>query len=302
MEGGGIRGIAYAGAVEVLDSAGWLDSINHIAGTSAGGIQAMMLAMGYSAKEMMEIMEEIKWETFNDGAYLALGGSYRLLQNYGWYPGKALRDWCEKMIYRKTGIHELTFGQLDSLINRRWRLKHLYLISSDLTMQLPVVLSSKKYPNLTIADAVFASAAIPLYFEPVVINSRGMRVTADMRDSSCHFLVDGGLLANYPYFVFDSFPGKTLGLVLKPAERMDPGNSEHAVQINGFMGFTESCYESVLAMQTERSRTPEMDQNSIHIGVGNIGPRIRKMKKEEVLLLVNNGRSAARDFISLKNN
>lgn len=300
LEGGGIRGIAYAGAIEVLDSAGWLDSITQIAGTSAGGIQAMMLAMGYTAGEMMEIMEEIKWETFNDGAYLALGGSYRLIQNYGWFPGKALRDWCEKMIYRKTGIHELTLGQLDSLISRRWRLKHLYLVSSDLTMQLPVVLSAKSYPNLAVADAVYASSAIPLYFEPVVINSKGRRVAADLRDSSCHFLVDGGLLANYPYFVFDSFPGRTLGLVLDPAERLNPNDTNGGVKINGFIGFSEAIYESVLEMQTQRMKTPEMEQNTIHIGVGNIGPRIRKMKKHEVDFLVNSGKKSARKFIDSK--
>lgn len=297
LEGGGIRGIAYTGAIEVLDSAGWLDSVTQIAGTSAGAIQAMMLSMGYTSDQMAEIMANVKWETFNDGAYLALGGSYRMIQNYGWYPGKTLRDWCESMIYRKTGMHELTFHQLDSLIARRWRLKKLYVVASDLTIQRPIVLSSDLYPNLAIADAVFASAAIPFYYEPVVLNANGIRIPSELKDSTCHFLVDGGLLANYPYFVFDSFPGRTLGLILDPAERLNPNDTNGGVKINGFIGYSEAIYESVLEMQTQRIKTPEMEQNTIHIGVGNIGPRIRKMKKHEVDFLVNSGKIAARKFI-----
>jgi len=40
FEGGGVRGIAYAGAIEVLESNGILNSIESVTGTSAGAITA----------------------------------------------------------------------------------------------------------------------------------------------------------------------------------------------------------------------------------------------------------------------
>src|SRR5579864_920356 len=47
FEGGGVRGVAYAGALDVLDRAGILSQIQAVAGTSAGAITAALVALGY---------------------------------------------------------------------------------------------------------------------------------------------------------------------------------------------------------------------------------------------------------------
>jgi len=44
FEGGGIKGIAYAGALEVLEKENILSDIKRVAGTSAGAITATLLA------------------------------------------------------------------------------------------------------------------------------------------------------------------------------------------------------------------------------------------------------------------
>ena len=46
MEGGGIRGIAYGGALAELEQRGVLAGIRRVGGTSAGAIQAALLAVG----------------------------------------------------------------------------------------------------------------------------------------------------------------------------------------------------------------------------------------------------------------
>lgn len=51
MEGGGIRGIAYGGALAELEKQGVLAGIQRVGGTSAGAIQAALLAVGYSPQE-----------------------------------------------------------------------------------------------------------------------------------------------------------------------------------------------------------------------------------------------------------
>ena len=47
FEGGGVKGIAYLGALDVLGSKGILEAIERIGGTSAGAINAVLLGLGF---------------------------------------------------------------------------------------------------------------------------------------------------------------------------------------------------------------------------------------------------------------
>src|SRR3954468_3719062 len=69
LEGGGIRGIAYTGAFEVLEQHHLLDSVRNIAGTSVGAVAGSLLCAGYSAKEIKELMYGLHVQTFNDGQW-----------------------------------------------------------------------------------------------------------------------------------------------------------------------------------------------------------------------------------------
>src|SRR5215469_2316304 len=64
LEGGGVRGIGHVGAVSVAEKLGyqWVN----IAGTSAGAIVASMMAAGYNAAEMYEIMNGLDYSRFAD--------------------------------------------------------------------------------------------------------------------------------------------------------------------------------------------------------------------------------------------
>jgi predicted acylesterase/phospholipase RssA len=56
FEGGGVKGAAFCGALEVLESRGF--SYRHVIGTSAGAIAAALLAAGYTSREMQAILAE----------------------------------------------------------------------------------------------------------------------------------------------------------------------------------------------------------------------------------------------------
>lgn len=53
FEGGGIRGVAYAGALQELEARNVLDSIGQCGGTSVGAVAAMLMALGYRAAEII---------------------------------------------------------------------------------------------------------------------------------------------------------------------------------------------------------------------------------------------------------
>lgn len=68
FEGGGVKGIGLVGAVAVAEEKGYQWA--NVAGTSAGAIVAGLLAAGYSAAEMKEVMEELDYNRFKDASLL----------------------------------------------------------------------------------------------------------------------------------------------------------------------------------------------------------------------------------------
>lgn len=57
FKGGGPKGIAYLGALAALEEKGMLADVERVAGTSAGAITASLLAVGYSPKELRDLLE-----------------------------------------------------------------------------------------------------------------------------------------------------------------------------------------------------------------------------------------------------
>lgn len=59
FEGGGVKGIAFVGAIEVMEARGY--TWNKLAGTSAGAIVATLLACGFNSAEIRELMNSLDY-------------------------------------------------------------------------------------------------------------------------------------------------------------------------------------------------------------------------------------------------
>jgi predicted acylesterase/phospholipase RssA len=66
FEGGGAKGIAYLGALEVLKRKNILQKIERIGGTSAGAINALLLGLNYSNKELKTLLMDLNFKIFLD--------------------------------------------------------------------------------------------------------------------------------------------------------------------------------------------------------------------------------------------
>src|SRR5947208_13030581 len=73
MEGGGGKGFAYVGAVQVLEKLGVLQHVKGFAGASAGAIMSMLLSIGYGSKDLMKFMKEKDFTKFFDTPFPARG-------------------------------------------------------------------------------------------------------------------------------------------------------------------------------------------------------------------------------------
>lgn len=304
LEGGGVRGLAYVGAMQVLDSLGILKNIERVGGTSAGAIQAMMISIGYTPNEVLKAIENIPLKQFNDGSLA--GGIYRLPKKFGFYKGDKLTAWIEKLITDKTGNTNITFLQQHQLKQEK-HYKDLYITGTDLSYRCLRVFSYETYPNMKIKDALRISFSIPLYFEPVLMDDNG-NVSTDKNDPKLHMMVDGGLLSNYPISIFDSpqyFNCKdlknvcrnmeTLGLLLEKPEQLNyhNGNKNKPLQITSLNEYISAVYKTIIDRPN-----PDDPGISRTIAINDIGlsGRVRKLPQKTILQLVESGKASVRKF------
>lgn len=192
FEGGGVKGIAYVGALDVLNEEGILQNIERVAGTSAGAMVAVLVGLGYTAEEMKDVLWNIKFRNFLDKSWGLIRNTGRLIEDYGWYKGEFFRDLMAGYIKAKTGDGEVTFKDIEKMRQEGKPFRDIYLIGADLSTGLSKVFSAATTPDVKVADAARISMSIPLIFAAV----KGI-------NGDDHIYVDGGLLENYAIKVFD---------------------------------------------------------------------------------------------------
>ncbi len=229
FQGGGVRGIAYAGVLKHKPPG---VEINAVAGTSAGSIVAALLAVGKTAAEIKSILEKPELRALleeagiqrmqrferarldlQDVAKVGKDGAFKIsaLKALKFYRshhrqlGKDLRDvWQQRGLHSSQKLRKFLkdiFGDIRFVHGKGGIVTtDLRIVASDVTRQKYEIYSLATTPNERIVDAVQASCSIPIFFQPF------LRVDD-------HF-VDGGMLSNFPSFLFaqDFYP--TIGFRL----------------------------------------------------------------------------------------
>lgn len=216
FKGGGAKGLVYPPALHELRARGvWFESV---AGSSAGAITAALIAVGYGPLELIDaVPEALSTVTRNPIGWL--GPSER-----GLYRSDRLKAWLEGRLRNRL--------QLDDGVEPCFRHLNpdaieLLVVAMNLATKQPIVFSPALTPDYPIAEAVIASAAIPVVFP----TRRLIRVLEG--SARVDRVVDGGTWANYPSFVyldpaFRNYHGlaptelMTIGFVIEPTS-WDPG-------------------------------------------------------------------------------
>ncbi|MCX6521492.1 MAG: patatin-like phospholipase family protein [Actinobacteria bacterium] len=191
FKGGGAKGVAYTGALRAFRDRGfWFGSV---AGASAGALTAAMIAAGMDPDEMERDVPAAVRAT--QASTVRAVGNAVLGRTTSLYDTKGMRDWLERKLAQQVGVTDgrpVTFEQL-----HRHSGIELYVVAMDLANGLPIVFSRRSTPSVDVAGAVAASCAIPGAFPA----GRGVWYDAEV-GATVHQLVDGGVWANYPGFVF----------------------------------------------------------------------------------------------------
>ena len=302
LEGGGIRGIAYVGAIKAMEENGTLQHVENVAGTSVGGLTAALICVGYTSTELQNELTSLKFQKFNDGNGLFIGGTNRLINRYGWYKGEKLTEWINEKLYEKTGIENLTFQQLHQLAQQNSALKDLYVTATNLSQQNWQILSVVTFPEMRIADAIRVSASIPVYYTAVLMDKEGNIYHKKPKNIKTDVMSDGGFISNYPIDLFDSRFKKeeTLGLRLDSEEQINQKDQSFIApyEINNMKDYVGAFYNIVLENLNRSQLTTEDWERTVSISTCNIGPKVKRLKISEVDSLTTSGYEAMTTYLN----
>lgn len=316
LEGGGVRGLAYAGVFSVLEEKQILLQIEKVGGSSAGAIAGFMVCLGYSAAEIDSMMQQLPVQQFNDGKG-GLWGKYKRVKNdFGIYEGKKFELWLQQLAKIKTGNANISFKELHQLHVTNKNFKDLYCTGTNLSRQQLEIFSFEHTPDMPVALAVRISGGMPLYFEPVALDNQLKKIKKGDTASFINYYVDGGMLCNYPISLFDSctnganpllsnsvkFNTATIGIKLERPEQIDSLQKNNITippyNVESFNEYLAAF--SNLMIETLNRKYPNLENErgrTIYVSYGNIGSKVRKMKAEEKKLLYDNGAAAALNFL-----
>ena len=276
--GGGVRGLAYAGAIEALEEAGILENITHVAGTSVGSIAATLLSLHYHPEEFKDMLKQINLKNFEDG-----WDPLRILSSYGLYKGDVALNWIKQFISKKGHHPDATFEDLHTA-----GCKELHIYVTDLTDETVKNLNVHTTPRVIVAEAVRASISIPLFFSC-------WKFTKNQPD--CHLYVDGGAIENYPLTSFD-YNGEpnpqTLGMYF---EHQHKTNTD--LSYNEPLKYIRNLFETALHSQINslqqfpHHRIRSIPINDLGIAATNFG-----LNEEQKQALIDSGRRAVKHFLA----
>jgi NTE family protein len=230
FEGGGVRGVAFLGALRCFADVGvrW----RKVAGTSAGAITAALVAADFPIDELEQIAGDMNYMAFltQKTSRLIWNGdpaddlrhpiwmilSLLLSRQLGQYSSAPFRDWLAQNLAQR---NLKTFADVKETGER-----DLKVVASDITRGEMLVLpddldlvdradaqlralKQQLVPPLAnrdqfeIAEAVRLSMSIPFFFEPGIL---GQPHTPSERK-----IVDGGILSNFPLWIYDFKPSPT---------------------------------------------------------------------------------------------
>ena len=263
LEGGGVKGIAYGGALGVLDQQGILTKIERVAGTSAGAITAVLVALRYEPEQIRSLLYHLDFSQFEDG-----GGSglFRLLRRFGWYQGDYYLGLMRCLVAGKTNDPRSTFADL-----RRLQMRDLKVFTTDLDTRRGRELSYDASPDFEVALAARMSGSFPLFFAAV------------QQDGDVY--VDGGVLRNYPIDAFDEREGvnpATIGLLLENTSA-PPVHTE----VTDLPRYGEALLESLLQVQTDALSTnlPDLERTAVldDLGVSTLNFHLTDAQKQGLI-------------------
>ncbi|WP_201713466.1 patatin-like phospholipase family protein [Rossellomorea arthrocnemi] len=282
FSGGGIKGLALIGAYQAIEEKGY--TFKRLAGTSAGAVIAAFIAAGYSSREILKIMDDVDLKKLLDSnaiISLPIIKWFRVYYRLGLYKGAALESWLEEKL-KARGIY--TFADLPP--------HSLRVIASDLSNGRLLVLPDdlEKYgiakETFPVARAIRMSASLPYFFEPVKLRSL----------EGISYMVDGGVLSNFPMWLFDRENVKKIRPVIGVKLSHDLIGKPKK-QIKNAIDLYEALFTTMKDAHDSRYISRKLEKNIIFIPTEGVLTTEFQLTPERKTELIQYGKSKADAFL-----
>ena len=357
FEGGGVRGVAFIGALEALADNG--HQIGRVMGTSVGGLTAALLAVGYDVHAIRdkmldqetgqltfaaklqvqhppfsrekvagsatrELLREVDFSFFPNmfensmDSLLAQGlmrqdklhPVFSVLEYMSVSDGDVWLYWIGETVNEHAGGEDWASMGLAELYQKTGR--SLTVIASDISNPSMLVLNHSTAPNLPLKWAVRMTTSVPILFPPVIWQ-REWGLYRNRRIEG-HYIVDGGLLSQFPIELFLSTQKETevmmgrptadssvIGLLLdetKMVPGVRPTASPWAERIDELPGLKLMRLLLETFMTSSSASTAEVVQSHVvRLPTMGVAPFGFDIEEEQITAVINNAYNVVQDFL-----
>lgn len=271
LSGGGMRAVAHLGALQVLEANNLLSQVQEYIGVSAGAFLSFCLCIGYSLKELQQIVLTFDFQLIRN---ITPESMVEFPMSFGVDTGEKLQKLLHSIMRIKGVSPQITFAELP-------KEKSLRCFATDVYRCTLREFSREKTPGVAITTALLASMCLPAYFVPVEDPETG------------HLLVDGGVLHNYPMgFLSEEEIQQSLGITFT----YEHTNVESIPDIGSFFYQIFACYY----MPRSRYAQQKYKERTIFIPCGHVPAWDFEAAAEERKELFELGEKAAKEFLERK--
>lgn len=275
FSGGGVKAFAFIGVLDQIEQHQY--TVERVAGTSAGAIFASLIAANYQLKDIKRMLDELHLKSLLDAPLLMRIIPFSkwlfLYFQKGIYKGDLLEEWIAQQLAAKSIF---TFSDIEP--------GYLKIVVSDLTLGKLVVIPDdleRIYgidpATFSVARAVRMSAGFPYFFKPKAILGRNKQKS---------MIVDGGLLSNFPLWIFENGNQKSKRPLIgvKLSSNIEKGET-HTIS-NAIDMFT-ALFSTMKLAHDSRYISKKNEANIIFVPVEDVGPinfSIDTKAKEQLIL------------------
>ena len=336
FEGGGVKGIGLVGALSCCEEKGysWKSVAGTSAGALTAALVAAGYTALETKIELDRLMHQpdesgcLGYERFKDKSLVdripGLGPALSLGFEKGIYEGEFFEQWLRDLLYKK---NKRTFGDL---INSEHAMKPkthpkrytLRVIASDLTRRRMLILPQDiadfeefdgDPDKLDIARAVRMSMGIPFFFEPVQLTCRDEdfprteeelerekserhRIEFSSKHRRC-FIVDGGVLSNFPVGLFDAPPGRAPRWPTFGFKLVAPSDNRPS-RINGPVSMFGALFTTMMEAHDQRHMDEETEIRTVRIRTEKVKTTDFSLNPLDSDALYERGRRGAEKFFN----
>jgi len=182
-EGGGIRGVAYAGVIQSLDELGIRKTLRRFTGSSIGSLYASLLALNVPTDKITETTLKIDRNKIQTNPCM-LTKIYRLFRYNGIDDNSLISDFV-RWVFRHCGIDpDITMKEMYKNTNNE-----LYIPGTNINRGKVYFFSHYTHPRMPIWKAITISMCFPWAWRPFEMNG--------------DLWYDAGISENYPIYIFN---------------------------------------------------------------------------------------------------